>query len=124
MIDLFATRINTQLQRFFSFRPDPEAEAIDAFTMDWGGVEFYAFPPFIIVDMVLQKIRSDNATGILIVPDWPNQHWYHAFSSMVVREIILYPRKHLLYLPSNSSLAHPLSKHLSLRAALVSGTGL
>ena len=30
-VDLFATRLNTQLARFVSWRPDPEAAAVDAF---------------------------------------------------------------------------------------------
>ena len=77
-IDIFASRINTQLPRFYAFRPDPDAEAIDAFCMDWANLKFYAFPPFICIDKVLQKIKFENATGILVVPHWPNQHWYNS----------------------------------------------
>ena len=33
-IDLFATRVNTQLAMFASWKPDPEATHIDAFTID------------------------------------------------------------------------------------------
>ena len=123
-VDIFASRINTQLPRFYAFRPDPDAEAIDAFCMDWADLKFYAFPPFICIDKVLQKIKFEKATGILVVPDWPNQHWYNSFSSIVIREIILFPRKDLLYLPSNSEAVHPLHQHLHLRAALVQGTAL
>ena len=78
-VDLFASRINTQLARFFAYRPDPEAEAIDAFTLSWGSIKFYAFPPFNCIDRVLQKVIEDEATGILVVPDWPSQFWYHMF---------------------------------------------
>ena len=41
--DLFASRINTQLPRFAAYRPDPEAEVIDAFSISWKEVKFYAF---------------------------------------------------------------------------------
>ena len=34
VIDLFASRINNQLLRFFSFRPDPEVEVINAFSVN------------------------------------------------------------------------------------------
>ncbi len=78
-VDLFASRINTQLARFFAYRPDPEAEVIDAFSVSWENIKFYAFPPFNCIDRVLQKIIHDKATGILIVPDWPSQFWYHMF---------------------------------------------
>ena len=30
-VDMLASRLTTQLKRFFSWRPDPEAEALDAF---------------------------------------------------------------------------------------------
>ena len=72
--DLFASRINSQLPRFAAYRPDPEAEVIDAFSISWKELYFYAFPPFNCVDRVLQKIVKDGATGIVVVPDWTNQH--------------------------------------------------
>jgi hypothetical protein len=36
-VDMFASRLrlSTQLERFFSWRPDPEAEAVNAFAQDW-----------------------------------------------------------------------------------------
>ena len=34
-VDLFASRLTTQLPRFFSWRPDPEAEALNAFSQQW-----------------------------------------------------------------------------------------
>ena len=44
--DLFASRLNTQLPTYVSWRPDPGAVATDAFSLDWGPIFFYAFPPF------------------------------------------------------------------------------
>ena len=72
-IDLFASRLNHQFPRYISYKPDPDAEAVNAFTMSWSDVTFYAFPPFCIIPSVLQKIIKDRARGILVVPDWPNQ---------------------------------------------------
>ena len=34
-IDLFASRLNFQLRPFVSWKPDPEAFAIDAFSISW-----------------------------------------------------------------------------------------
>ena len=119
-IDLFASRLNKQIPEFVSFRPDPESMAVNAFNMDWGNKKFYAFPPFICVPHVLQKIWQDRALGIVIVPDWSNQIWYCQYLNMVIREIVIAPRSNLLTLPSsNSSL--PLHRTLQLRAALISG---
>ena len=34
-IDLIASRLNAQLLRFFSYRPDPFAEVTNTFTVSW-----------------------------------------------------------------------------------------
>ena len=45
-IDLFASRLTRQLNRYVSWRPDPGAIHVDAFTMNWTNLNAYAFPPF------------------------------------------------------------------------------
>ena len=75
-IDLFASRLYHQFPRYVSYKPDPDAEAVNAFTVSWSDVTFYAFPPFCIIPSVLHKIIKDRARGILVVPDWPSQPWY------------------------------------------------
>ena len=72
-IDLFASKLNHQFPRYMSYKPDPDAEAVSAFTLSWSDVTFCAFPPFCIIPSVLQKIIKDRARGILVVPDWPSQ---------------------------------------------------
>ena len=42
-VDLFASRLNYQLKPFVSWRPDPEAMAIDAFSLDWREQYFMSF---------------------------------------------------------------------------------
>ena len=69
-IDLFATKINKKCVKFVSWFPDPEAIAIDAFTISWTKLYFYTFPPFSLILPTLQKIRNDGARGVLIVPLW------------------------------------------------------
>ena len=68
-IDLFATRVNTQFQRYVSYRPDPNATAVDAFSVDWSELKFYAFPPFSVIPAVLSKIQQDESEGICVLPD-------------------------------------------------------
>ena len=46
-VDLFATRLNTQLNRFVAWRPDPEAEAVDAFACSGKDGLLYAFFPLL-----------------------------------------------------------------------------
>ena len=57
-IDLFASRLNAQFPRYV---------AMDAFTIAWFVLKFYAIPPFSIIAAVLKKIKEDKATGVCIL---------------------------------------------------------
>ena len=121
-IDLFASRLNYQIQPYISWNPDPGAFAIDAFTFDWTNRRFYAFPPFSLLGRVLQKIEQDQATGILIVPDWNTQPWYPILRKMLLQEPLLLPyQKDILILPYKPGVQHPLSQRLRLMACSLSG---
>ena len=68
--DLFASRLNQQCPvyvAYTSYRPDPEAIAIDSFTLSWSGIQFCASPPFCIISSMLQKIK-DKALGVVVMP--------------------------------------------------------
>ena len=43
--DLFASRINKQYKKYVSYRPGPDAITINAFSLDWANLKFYAPPP-------------------------------------------------------------------------------
>ena len=43
-VDLFASRLTHQLPHYFSWRPDPLAEAMDAFQQNWGPLTGFANP--------------------------------------------------------------------------------
>ena len=119
-IDLFASRTNTQCSKFISWKPDPEAWAVDAFTVSWKRLSFYAFPPFALIGRVLQKIINDEAEGILVVPNWPSQPWFPVYMSLVSSKIYSFgPSNDLLI--SSFRISHPLSSSLTLVAAKLSG---
>ena len=67
-VDLLASRINTQLTRFFSYRPDPNAEVIKTSTVNWRTIDFCCFSPVCFIGKVIQKIISDKTSVILSVP--------------------------------------------------------
>ena len=46
VVNPFASRLSSQLPRFFSWRPDPSAVATDAFLQDWKELRAYANPPW------------------------------------------------------------------------------
>ena len=87
--DLFASMINAPFPRYISFRLDPNAEAVDAFSLSWKGLYFYAFPSFCVIPSLLPKIRRDKVRGIIVVPDWPSQPWFPAVAKVLVNTPVL-----------------------------------
>lgn len=118
-IDLFASRDNAKCTRFISWKQDPDAVSVDAFTVDWQTYYFYAFPPFSLILKCLRKIIDDNAHGILVYPNWPSQPWFPLLQDLIVSDIVyLNPNKNLLQ--SNFRECHPLHKSLTLGVARLS----
>lgn len=121
-LDLFASRINNQLNKYVSWKPGPGAYAIDAFTLDWSTDTFFAFPPFSLLGRVVQKIEQDQAEGIVIVPNWPSQPWYPQVMRLAVTAPLILPKgKNILKLPYDPMKIHPLYPKLVLLACHLSG---
>ena len=120
-IDLFASRLNTQLDRYVSWFPDPYAESVDAFTLDWSKYEFYAFPPFCLVSRCLQKIKADKAEGLFIAPNWPTQSWYPRLQTLMKGDPIILKRHINLLTQPISNTPHPLHERLDLLCCRLSG---
>jgi len=121
-IDLFATRLNAQTSCYCSWKPDPEAQFIDAFSCNWNTWNcVYLFPPFSLLGRCIQKVRQDQATGIVIAPLWPTQTWFPRLMEILVDiPIIILKRHKLLQLPYQDK-EHPLWKKLKLIVCKVSG---
>lgn len=123
-VDLFASRLNKQMERYMSFRPDPAAEVVDAFSVSWSGINFYAFPPFSVIARLLQKVQREQSSGILVVPDWPTQPWYPVLMRLLTTEPVqLKCGKKLLKLPSQPEAVHRLiqMRKLHLLVCKISG---
>jgi hypothetical protein len=77
-LDMFATAANTKCPRFVSLAPDPLAWAVDAFSLNWKGMQFFANPPFAIAARVVRKVLLERPEYcLLLLPDWPRAHWFH-----------------------------------------------
>lgn len=101
-IDLFASRQNYQVPKYASWKPDPGAWAVDALSFKWENLFGYAFPPFALIGKVLQKMKHEQATLILVCPDWTTQPWY----TNVKKHLIADP----IYFSSHGTLHHPTDK--------------
>ena len=121
-IDLFPTSINTQFGKYATFRPDTGAVYIDAFSINWSDLKFYAFPSISVIFRVLAKVKQDSAEGIKVVTFWPTQVWYPVILKMLVSiPILLNSRKSLLLLPQAPNLVHPMWKKMKMLVVHLSG---
>ena len=120
-IDIFASRLNAQLDKYISWRPDPDAIAIDAFSQDWSTFDLpYLFPPFSVIARTLaQARRTTIQRALLIIPMWPTQPWWPAALRMAVAQPVILPR-HCLWLPQDAERQHPM-RTLQMAALCISG---
>ena len=61
--------------------PNIGAFVINAFHLSWDSLNFYAFPPFCIIQKVLKRICKDSATGVILVS---TQAWRPVLTDMLV----------------------------------------
>ena len=63
-VDLFATRLSAQLPRFYSWKPKPLAEKVDAFLQDWSVVRGYAHPPWCLISSGLAREMRGGSSSL------------------------------------------------------------
>ena len=120
-IDMFASRLNKQLERYVSWKPDPFAEEINSFSIPWSHELIYAFPPFSLMGRLIQKVQQDKAEVLLVAPVWVTQNWYTALLHMLVRTPLIFKvTQGTLYIPQSTQV-HPLVNSLHLMACRISG---
>ena len=108
-IDLFASALNHQIPTYISWLPDPNAYAVNAFTVSWTDLQFYAFPPFSLIPRVLVRIVTGRATGILIIPQWTTQSWFPQMLNLLIQHPLrIAPCKDLLHISHQPHMVHPL----------------
>ena len=95
---------------------------MDDLSSPWKDHFPYMFPPLSLIMSSLEKIRSEQATAILIALMWQSQLWYLSLLRFLVDlSIMLPPVQDILLNPDGQS--HPLvgQGHLHLAAWLISG---
>jgi ribonuclease HI len=123
-IDLFASCLNTLLEKFCAWKPDPDASFIDAFSIDWSEYKCYMFPPFSLLGRCVKKVQDDKTTAILVAPLWPTQAWFSQTMQMLIdTPIMVQARNNLLSLPYKETV-HPLRKTTNLIICQISGNSL
>ena len=90
---------------------NPEAMAVNVFSLAWHNNYFYMFPPFNLVGGVLAKVNKDKTKVVTVVLDWSTQYWYPQLMQMTSHEPVYFrpsaknlilihklPENHLLHL--------------------------
>ena len=104
-IDLFVSRLSFEVPSYTAWKPDPMASFVDALLMDWK----------------LQKIETDRAKEVIIVPLWRTQPWFTVLLHPLVEEPRLLPQSNKLLVQPHSDVLHPLRNQMRLIACKVSG---
>jgi len=120
-IDLFASRLNNKIDRYCAWRPDPHAQHIDAFTIEWSNEYSYIFPPFSMIGPILAKLREERARAILICPWWPTQPWVSTLASMLVATPRCFPLQRRTLTLAHDTTPHALVGRLTLLGCKLSG---
>lgn len=119
--DLFASKLNAKLASYVSRHPEPNAIAVDAFSLTWNNKAlYYIFPPFSLICRILQKLEEDKATTILVAPIWPTQVWWPNLIQMIKGNCYLLPKANILHLVHKPEQKHPLTK-MRLAVFYISG---
>lgn len=102
-IDWFATKVNTQLPRYASWSVDADCVYVDAIKHLHRRENGYANPPFAVIGLVLQKLKTSKQSLTMVVPAWPAQHWWPMLLELMVDIPILLPNHSQLFTPSEVS---------------------
>ncbi len=94
---MFATRLNSKVEAFFSCLPDPLALKNNSFFYlflyfywqiagqlsadglarpDWSKGQLYMYPPVPLLSLALHKVIREEAQVIAILPWWPRRRWF------------------------------------------------
>lgn len=121
-IDLFASRLNHKLPVYCSWRPDPNARFIDAFSLNWGDFDMCSiFPPFSLVGRCIHKVRNDMAQAVVVAPLWTTQIWWPVLMATLIDIPVILPQVKPILRLQHTSQQHPLAHKMVLIACKLSG---
>ena len=126
-VDLLASSLTHLLPCYCARADDPDAWALDAFSIPWSDFLGFAFPPFALLPRVLEKVASDRASLLLVAPFWPKRPWFPRLRSLLAGQprslpgrqpvsLIRHPNPRVLHLT-----LWPLSAQPGVRQAFLSG---
>ena len=123
-IDLFASDNNHKIPVYCSLIPSRRALSGDALVISWSGILGYAYPPIALLSRVLQKVKQEECTLILIAPLWPKRPWFPLLLDLLIDFPIEIPLLDTLLVQPRTRLYHPAPEVFNLTAWLISSSSL
>ena len=90
-LDPFASDLNNKCPRFRSRRLCPGSMGVDAFASSWEGERCWLVPPFHLIGRVLLHAQEGQASGTIVVPEWPAQAWWPMLLAVAKDKVQLGP---------------------------------
>ena len=106
--------LNHRLPLYVSPIPDQKALSIDAISMDWNRIHAYAFPPFHLIQTVINKIWISQCKIVLIAPLWPDRPWFLELLGLLVSPPVSLPVMPNLLAQLKCRILHQNPGHLQL----------
>ena len=116
--DMFASTLNHQVPRYFTWILDPQAVVMDVFSVNWNKGLFYIFPPFNLIQKIPWESNQSKVTVLLITPVWQSRPWHPMLLNLLYdRPLILPHNPQMLKLPWSQTV-HPLFQNRKFRLAI------
>ena len=90
-VDLFASHLTKLLPWFYRWRPDPDAEATDAFTQNWDLSRGFANPPWCLINRCLCQVACQQARIVLLTLRWSTKSWFPVVLGMLEDHPAFFP---------------------------------
>ena len=105
--------------------PRPWVDGSRCFSAELGRWKSFIHPPVVLLSRIIQKVRQDKATTLLVAPNWTGQPWYPELCEMLIDHPLQLPiRESLLTLPFRPGMTHPLWRSLRLTVWPISGSAI
>ena len=82
----------------------------------------YAFPPFLLISQVLDRVREQRLRLTLVAPLWPKQLWYADLVNLSQGLPWPLPIRHNLLSQAEGQILHPAPRRLKLAAWCLDGS--
>lgn len=108
-MDISASDLNKQCNRFLSYRISPGAVGNDFMRYDWAlERQPYSNPPFTMIPKLIKRTFDLKQQLLLLIPKWPRRTWFHLLESHLQRQpVLIKPHKNLFLKGSDPNWEQP-----------------